>query len=92
LQWLYDDDDGPVLIVNEHKQTNLTPSKSPQFAQAHRIILFYAKISQSTILWHCFGVGIPLIGLTLAHFCAFPKPAPGFQRPMSYCFVFSEFS
>ena len=39
------------------------------------------------------GFGTPLTGSTPPHFCASPKPGPGF--PMSYVmvfFVFNEFS
>jgi hypothetical protein len=32
------------------------------------------------------GVGIPLTGLPLPHFCACPKPGPGF--PMLYVMLF----
>ena len=36
------------------------------------------------------GMGILLTGLTLAHFCARPKPGPGFPTP--YAIVFFLFN
>jgi hypothetical protein len=46
-------------------------------------------------VWVCWirilyqGTGIPLIGLTLPHCCACPKPGPGFPTSDVVVFVFS---